>query len=74
MSKKPLEQTLHYKVMLELDTIELNGHLIKNDIVAKLWPYVDFYTVRTFDVALCKARKMMDKTFEGKGGIITRTA
>jgi hypothetical protein len=53
------------KLFTELDSLNLGDSLKINDYVLENWERLDYFTKRSFDVALCNAKKMMPtKSFE----------
>ena len=62
------------KLFTELDFLKLGDSLKIKDYVLENWDWVDYFTKRSFDVALCNAKKMMpNKKFEIDRIKITRT-
>lgn len=62
------------KLSAELDSLELGGSLKISDYVLENWERFDYFTKRSFDVALCNAKKMIPtKSFEIDRIKITRT-
>jgi hypothetical protein len=75
MSRKPKKETFTYKVMLELDKMEVGESIDKKELVNRLWGInnYDWYVVRSCDVAICAAKKMLlGKKFKGRNGVIER--
>jgi hypothetical protein len=62
------------KLFTELDSLKLGDSLKKSEYVLENWDRFDYFTKRSFDVALCNAKKMMPtKSFEIDRIKITRT-
>jgi len=72
MSNHKPGNTLVFKIQKELDQLEVNQTIVKSEIVSRYWDYADFYTIRAFDVHLCKARVIEGKEFKVKDGVISR--
>lgn len=62
------------KLTTKLQNMLLNETFDKKKFIAKHWGIVDEYTIRSFDVILCNAKKQIaNKSFRTAGGIVTRT-
>jgi len=72
--KKPRKVTLVNKVLTELETLEVGDELDKISLIRKLWRMdVDYFVIRSFDVAYHKSKQLIpEKTFRTAGKIITR--
>lgn len=68
-----MKMTKVNKLFTELDSLKLGDSLKKSEYVLENWERCDYFTKRSFDVALCNAKKMIpSKKFEINSLKITR--
>lgn len=66
-------KTIVDKVFEKINVLELNQGINKTDLVNMFYEVDNYFTRRTLDVHICKAKKrMLEKSFKSISGVLTR--
>jgi DNA-binding response OmpR family regulator len=66
-------ETKQHKVTTAIDALEIGEFIHKKQLINSIWGYCDYFTSRSFDVFLTKAKKsLFNKRFKTIKGKITR--